>query len=123
MLDFKNTDRAIYLQIADDIADQVVMGKLEPEARIPSMREYAATVMVNVNTVMRAYEHLTSHGIIYNKRGLGYFVAPDAIEKIKTMQRIDFTESGVIFRIFKRMHQMGFTPDEVAELYRKYIEQ
>ena len=56
MIDFNDSNRAIYLQIADDIADRVLQGVLPPDERIPSVRDYAATVMVNVNTVMRAYE-------------------------------------------------------------------
>ena len=47
MIDFNDSNRAIYLQIADDIADRVLQGVLPPDERIPSVRDYAATVMVN----------------------------------------------------------------------------
>ena len=96
MIDFNDSNRAIYLQIADDIADRVLQGVLPPDERIPSVRDYAATVMVNVNTVMRAYEHLSSLGVIYNKRGLGYFVSAEAASVITRTRRRDFIDSGAI---------------------------
>lgn len=104
MIDFNDSNRAIYLQIADDIADRVLQGVLPPDERIPSVRDYAATVMVNVNTVMRAYEHLSSLGVIYNKRGLGYFVSAEAASVITRTRRRDFIDSGAIDRIFKQLH-------------------
>ena len=70
-MQFKKNNKAIYLQIADSICDRVLDGTFPPESRIPSVREYAAQVEVNANTVMRAYDHLASLGIIYNKRGIG----------------------------------------------------
>ena len=78
MIDFNNSSKAIYLQIADDICDKILTGTFVPDERIPSVREYAAQVEVNVNTVMRAYDYLSSLEIIYNKRGLGFFAATDA---------------------------------------------
>ena len=77
-MDFNESNKAIYLQIADVICDKVLEGTLRPADRVPSVREYAATVMVNVNTVMRTYDYLSTMGVIYNKRGVGYFVADDA---------------------------------------------
>ena len=68
MLDFSNSSKAIYLQIADDICDKVLTGDFAPDERILSVREYAAQVEVNVNTVMRAYDYLSGLEIIYNKR-------------------------------------------------------
>lgn len=80
-MDFRDT-KAIYLQIADRICDEVLVGKFAEDSRIPSVREYAAVVEVNANTVMRSFDQLQSQGIIYNKRGIGYFVAAGARERI-----------------------------------------
>ena len=71
-MNFKES-RAIYLQIADRICDDILLGQYEEEWRIPSVREYASIVEVNANTVMRSYEYLQSQEVIYNKRGIGFF--------------------------------------------------
>ena len=65
--------KSIYLQIADRICDEILQGQYMEEERIPSVREYAATVEVNANTVVRTYDYLQGQEIIYNKRGIGYF--------------------------------------------------
>ena len=73
-MDF-NADKPIFLQIADSVCDRILSGELNGEDRIPSVREFGADIGVNPNTVMRTYEKLTADGIIYNKRGIGYFCA------------------------------------------------
>jgi DNA-binding transcriptional regulator YhcF (GntR family) len=122
MIDFNDSNRAIYLQIADDIADRVLQGVLPPDERIPSVRDYAATVMVNVNTVMRAYEHLSSLGVIYNKRGLGYFVSAEAASVITRTRRRDFIDSGAIDRIFKQLHLLDISTAELNDMYNAYLD-
>jgi len=121
MIDFNDNNRAIYLQIADDIADRVLLGELHADERIPSVREYAASVMVNVNTVMRAYDYLSSLGIIYNKRGLGFFVAPDADSKVSQKRLDEYIEGGGFERIFKQMHMLSIPPEYLAAMYKEYI--
>ena len=60
----------------------------EEEERIPSVREYAATVEVNANTVVRTYRLPPRHReIIYNKRGIGYFVSAGAKDRIITLRK------------------------------------
>ena len=77
-----NSNKPIYLQICDAICEQILSGTLRPDERIPSVREYGAEIGVNPNTIMRSYEKLTADGIIYNKRGIGYFISPDALETV-----------------------------------------
>lgn len=88
-MEFKD-QKAIYLQIAELLSDEILEGKYFEDERMPSVREYAATVEVNVNTCMKAYEWLQSQDIIYNKRGLGFFVAIGAKENILNMKRDEF---------------------------------
>ena len=89
-MDFKEKDRAIYLQIADRICDEVLSGALRPGERIPSVRSYAAAIEVNANTAMRAYDYLSGIEVIFNRRGIGYFVSENAPEKIR-----ETTEAGL----------------------------
>ncbi len=107
-----NNNKSIYLQICDAICEQILSGTLEPDGRIPSVREYGADIGVNPNTVMRSYEKLTNDGIIYNKRGIGYFISPDAKEIILNEQRRDFLENELP-QIIKRMKLLGIDPKEV----------
>ena len=79
--------KSIYLQIADRICDEILQGQYTEEERIPSVREYAATVEVNANTVVRTYDYLQGQEIIHNKRGIGYFVAPGARELIHSLRK------------------------------------
>ena len=76
-MDFKES-RPIYLQIADKICGEILTGKFAENERIPSVREYASGLEVNANTVVRSYDFLQNKDIIFNKRGIGYFVAEGA---------------------------------------------
>lgn len=117
-MNFKES-KAIYLQIADRICDEVLLGQYREEERIPSVREYAAVVEVNANTVMRSYDYLQTQGIIYNKRGIGYFVVMGACEKILSMRREYFLKEEVDY-FFKQMYTLGISAKEVADMYREY---
>ena len=113
-----NGKKAIYLQIADLICDDILLGKSGEEERIPSVRETAAEVEVNSNTVMRSYDWLQNHQIIYTKRGLGYFVSPDAKSLIKAMRREEFFEESVP-ELVKTMQTLGITVEELIEIIDK----
>jgi DNA-binding transcriptional regulator YhcF (GntR family) len=101
-----NSNKSIYLQICDAICEQILSGTLRPDERIPSVREYGAEIGVNPNTIMRSYEKLTADGIIYNRRGIGYFISPDALETVLEAQRKDFLENELP-QILKRMKLLG----------------
>ena len=90
-----NADKPIYLQIADSISDRILSGELRGEDRLPSVRDYGADIGVNPNTMMRVYERLTDDEVIYNKRGIGYFVSPDARDKILASKREEFLSKDV----------------------------
>ena len=107
-----NSNKSIYLQICDNICEKILSGELQPEARIPSVREYGADIGVNPNTVMRSYEKLTNEGIIFNRRGIGYFISPDAHKTVLEAQKKDFLENELP-QILKRMKRLGIDPKEV----------
>lgn len=119
---FKENNKAIYLQIADGICDSVMTGTVEEGDRIPSVREYAATLQVNANTVMRSYEHLTQEGVLFNKRGIGFFVAEDARERISKMRHEAFF-NGEIQEFFRQLNLLGISPGELTEHYVKYLKE
>ena len=88
-----NGNKSIYLQICDAICERILSGDLAPDSRIPSVREYGAEIGVNPNTVMRSYEKLTGEGIIYNRRGIGYFISEDAPKIVLESQREEFMKN------------------------------
>lgn len=114
--------KPIYLQIADAICEKILTETWKEEERIPSVREYGVRMEVNPNTVARSYDELSSENIIYNKRGIGYFVSPGAKDSIRKRQRKAFTEEYAM-EFFRRMDILGITMDELRELYGKYIQQ
>lgn len=120
VMNFKD-NKAIYLQIADRIGDDVLSGKLAVEAKIPSVREMAAQIEVNANTVARTYEYLQQSGIIYTKRGLGYYVAPDARDTIVRMRREQLMQ-GEMDYFLGQLKAVGITPTDLAKLYQAYLE-
>ena len=120
VMNFKD-NKAIYLQIADRIGDDVLSGKLAADAKIPSVREMAAQIEVNANTVARTYEYLQQSGIIYTKRGLGYFVSPDAKDKIVAARR-DLLMQGEMDYFLGQLKAVGITPAELQDLYKDYLE-
>lgn len=90
-MDFKK-QKPIYLQIADRLMEQILDGQPPEDDRMPSVRDVAEHMGVNPNTVMRTFEHLQGEAIIYNRRGVGYFVSADAKERILAAQRREFLE-------------------------------
>ena len=117
-MDF-NENKAIYLQIADRIADDILSGALPPDGKVPSVREMAAQVEVNANTVVRTYDHLQTAGIIYTRRGLGYFVSPDACRRIVAARREQLM-GGEMEYFMSRLHAVGITPAELEQRYARY---
>lgn len=116
-MNFTN-EKAIYIQIADRLCDEILTGKYNDDERIPGMREYAVLLEVNTNTTVKSYDLLASAGIIYNKRGLGYFVTPGAREQILKERRKDFMEQKLP-EMFRNMRMLDISIEEVDEAWKK----
>jgi DNA-binding transcriptional regulator YhcF (GntR family) len=117
-MEFGN-DQAIYLQIADYFCENILLEKWKVGDRIPSVREIAVNIEVNPNTVMRTFTYLQDKGIIFNKRGIGYFVSEDGFEKTKALRKQDFVNQELP-RFFKAMTLLNFTMEDVNAYYREY---
>lgn len=115
---FKDS-KAIYLQIADKICDDVMTGTLTAGSRIPSVREYAASVEVNANTVMRTYDYLAQQGVVYNKRGIGFFISDDARDRIVETRRRSFLNDEINY-FFKQLNLLDISADDLAKMYADY---
>lgn len=101
-------DKPIWRQIYELIAMRILSGEWIENERIVSVRELAAEVGVNPNTVMRSYERLESDGIIFNRRGIGFFVSEGAKAHIKELERQKFmTEE--LPKLQERLSLLGLT--------------
>lgn len=87
-----DVNKPIYIQIADNLCERILSGEFKPGSRIPSVREWGAAIGVNPNTVARAYEILTDRKVIFNQRGIGFFVDGNAIEVIQETERRRFID-------------------------------
>ncbi|MGI4871579.1 MAG: GntR family transcriptional regulator [Janthinobacterium lividum] len=114
-----NDNEAIYLQIAGYVSEQVLRQKWQPEEKIPSVRDLAAELQVNPNTVMRTYEFLQNQGVVYNKRGLGFFVAPDAVQKVQNYRRERFLQHELP-AFFNTISLLGIGLPELAQRYEQF---
>lgn len=117
-MEFKDNE-AIYLQIAAFVSDQILMGKWPGGQKIPSVRDMAVELEVNPNTVMRSYEFLQGLQIIYNKRGLGLFVAEDGFDKVKAYRKENFVRQNLP-ELFKNMYLLGISIDEISLQYQHF---
>ena len=106
--------KAIYEQIIDRICDEL-MNDVYPEGgRIISVREYAAAIQVNPNTVMRAYDWLQGEGIITLQRGVGYFVGKGAKRIIRKRMLEEFRKE-YLPELISRINTLGITPEQLVE--------
>ncbi|MDH6304298.1 GntR family transcriptional regulator [Parabacteroides sp. PF5-5] len=115
-----NTNQSIFMQIADQICDRVLSGEYQSDNRIPSVRELAVEMEVNPNTVMRSFEKLQDKEIIYNKRGIGYFISPAAKDKIREMRHNHFIDE-VLPSVFKEMILLDVSMQELTNAYNNYL--
>ena len=112
-----SNDKAIYLQMADRLCDEILAGKYQDDDRIPSVREYSVLLEVNTNTAVKAYDELARANIIYNKRGLGYFVTKGAKKQIQKERKKEFLKERLP-ELFRQMALLDITIDDVVEAYK-----
>jgi GntR family transcriptional regulator len=117
-MNFKDKE-AIYLQIADYVSEHITLGKWQPGEKIPSVRDLATLLQVNPNTVMRTYEHLQQLEVVFNKRGLGLFVADDAISRIQTIRKERFMQQELP-DFFNSLYLLDIKPDEILKHYEDF---
>jgi len=111
-------NQAIYLQIADHISERILSGTWKEGERVPSIREMSEAIEVNPNTVMRSYGYLQDLDIIYNRRGIGYFVAKDAYSKTLERKKRSFIRRELP-RIFRTMDLLHLTCEDLKVLYEE----
>ena len=117
-----NNNKAIYLQIAEYVCEQILLGKWKTEDKIPSVREMAVELEVNPNTVMRTYELLQGKNILNNKRGIGFFLADDTIDQVKQYRKTSFMEDELP-NLFRNLYLLEIDFDELKSRYQTFVSQ
>ncbi|RYZ31723.1 MAG: GntR family transcriptional regulator, partial [Sphingobacteriales bacterium] len=92
-----------------------------PGDRIPSVRDLGVELEVNPNTVMRTYDFLQQKDIIYNKRGIGFFAADEALERIKSYRKEQFLETELPL-VFRNVYLLNISLEEIEQRYKAFIE-
>jgi GntR family transcriptional regulator len=117
-MEFRDNE-AIYLQIAGYVSEKILRQQWPPDDKIPSVRDLAGELQVNPNTVMRTYEFLQNQGVVYNKRGIGFFVAPDAVLQVKQMRRARFLQQELP-EVFKTIFLLDISLEELEQRYTAF---
>ena len=116
--DFSNT-RPIYKQIEDMLLLSIARGNLAPGTKVSTVRELAASLKVNPNTVQKSLTRLEEMGYLYTERTSGRYVTQDEklISALKANLPREITEA-----YLKEMQECGITPDEVPAYVASFIE-
>lgn len=111
-------EKPIFQQMADRLSNEILAGTYHDDDRIPSVREYAVALEVNTNTAVKAYEQLSRANIIYNKRGMGYYVTPGAREQILKERREAFLGQ-TLPEMFRQMQLLEIGWNDINQAWEK----
>ncbi|MBN1485133.1 MAG: GntR family transcriptional regulator [Chloroflexia bacterium] len=107
----------LYVQIEDQIRAMIAAGQLRPGDQLPTIRQLAADLRVNYNTIARVYLDLDRDGVISTQRGRGTFVAgvPDEEEMIEMREE---KLQSIIKSALEEARRLGYSAAEVAETFQ-----
>nr|WP_280926579.1 GntR family transcriptional regulator [Lactobacillus sp. ESL0701] len=117
LVEFKD-NIPIYLQIKQYLYREIAVGKLQAGEKIPSVRNLALQLTVNVNTVQRALQQMNDEGILYTKRGEGNFVTKDTALLAQTKQNLINNE---LDKFVQSMNALGVTNDQLSSILANYL--
>ncbi|HRG67231.1 MAG: GntR family transcriptional regulator [Saprospiraceae bacterium] len=120
-MEFKKS-LSIFEQIGMSVQENIINQDWQEGERIPSVRDYATSIQVNPNTVMRTYTLLQDQGILENRRGIGFFVALGAKQKTVQHRKDQFAEE-FLPELFKNMDQLEINWDEMKNYYQNWKNQ
>ncbi|MFC2694503.1 MAG: GntR family transcriptional regulator [Lactobacillus sp.] len=109
----------IYLQIEDNLYQEIALGHLKPGDQLPSVRQLAVQQTANVNTVQRALRQMNERGIIFTKRGQGNFVTTDQKLLAQTKQRL-VTEQ--LAKFVAGLRDLGLSDAEIEAALADYLQ-
>lgn len=112
-----NSSKALYEQICDEFKKLILSKALKPDEQLPSVRELAAMIKVNPNTIQKAYKMLEFDNYIYTVKGKGNFVKDsDDLRKIQIQDVEKKLEEAV-----ESLMKLGFKDDYIIGLVKKVL--
>ena len=117
-MEFRN-GQSIYLQIAEYVCEQILLQQWPLGKKIVSIRDLAVKMEVNPNTVQRAYDFLQQREIITNKRGVGYFIEEEAIDRVITFRKEQFIDNELPL-FFRNMYLLDIDMDDLKTKYENF---
>lgn len=117
LIDF-NSDKAIYIQLAEGLEDAILAGAFQEETQIPSTTEISVSYKINPATALKGVNLLVNDQIVYKKRGVGMFVSQGAVEKIMEKRRISFVET-YIKNLLKEAAKLGIPKSEIIAMIER----
>jgi GntR family transcriptional regulator len=111
----------IYLQIVQQVREQIARGELRPEQRLPSVRQLSQELVVNPNTIARAYTELEREGTLVSRAGLGIFVAHPKNDLTKTARCRRLRDQ--LDRLLTLAVHLHFSDVEVERLFKERLGQ
>ena len=115
-----NDSTSIYLQIAAMLEDNIVRDLLLEEEQAPSTNELAKAFSINPATAAKGLNLLSAEGILYKRRGIGMFVSPGGVEKVREKRKAAFCQ-GYIQPMIEEGRSLGLTREELLTMVRKAI--
>jgi GntR family transcriptional regulator len=120
-LDFRGHTH-IYVQIVERVKHLIATEVLKPGDQLPTVRQLAAGLRVNFNTIARAYRMLDEASVISTQQGRGtYVLEPLLPERATRLRKAALEEITKTF--FQEAERMGFEPGEVVEAYEAMIQE
>ena len=120
-MEFRDS-KGIFQQIADNICEKIISGEYSVLSKIPSVREQAAKVGLNHNTIMRTYKELKRENIISNQRGIGYFVTEEAPRRILQLRKDEFFRHEMP-EFIRQVKLLNLTQEELKPLFDQLKQQ
>lgn len=108
----------IYLQIMNHIKRQIVSGLLQPGDKIPSVRELAADLQINPNTIQRTFQELEREEVVETKRGLGRYVTS---EESKIMAIKKEMAGDLLHQFIHGMQELGFKKQDIVSIVKEAV--
>jgi GntR family transcriptional regulator len=107
--------KPIYVQVMDEVRRLVAVGELKPHDMLPSVRQLAAELRLNHNTIVQAYRELERDGAVYARRGQGTFVAEPSGTEVERERLL----GEVVERALTDAHRHGIAPLALIEALGK----
>src|SRR5579862_5053712 len=117
---FIDDSRPIFVQIAERIENEIIVGALTEESQVPSTNQFASFYQINPATAAKGVNLLVDQGILYKKRGLGMYVVMGARAKLLEQRKEQFFEQYVV-PMLHEAEKLGIAPEQLADMIQRGV--